>query len=242
MRVPGAGELLDIWERGQRQSLPERMIAFLGAAGVCGDADALSALSIGQRDAHLLTLREGLFGPRLSFVAACAACDGSLESELAVADIRTEGEVEAEYMVEAAGFHATFRLPASHDLVAVVSGGRAAARANLLDRCILELRAPGGAPACTNRLPQEVADAIALRMAAADPQADLELALSCPTCGHAWRAAFDIAGFVWRELHAWAKLTLGDVHELARAYGWREADILALSPTRRQIYLELARQ
>ncbi len=53
----------------------------------------------------------------------------------------------------------------------------------------------------------------------------------------------DIASFLWKALHAWAKLMLGDVHELARAYGWTEADILALpSPTRRQIYLELARQ
>ena len=33
---------------------------------------------------------------------------------------------------------------------------------------------------------------------------------------------------------------LGHVHALARAYGWREADILAMSPARRQVYLDLA--
>ena len=43
-------------------------------------------------------------------------------------------------------------------------------------------------------------------------------------------------------MHAWARRTLRDVHVLARAYGWREADVLALSPTRRQIYVELSRQ
>jgi hypothetical protein len=32
-----------------------------------------------------------------------------------------------------------------------------------------------------------------------------------------------------------------EVDALARAYGWREADILALSPARRAAYLELAR-
>jgi hypothetical protein len=34
---------------------------------------------------------------------------------------------------------------------------------------------------------------------------------------------------------------LRDVHELASAYGWRESEILALSPQRRQAYLELVR-
>jgi len=32
---------------------------------------------------------------------------------------------------------------------------------------------------------------------------------------------------------------LSDVHTLARAYGWRERDILTLSPTRRQFYLNM---
>ena len=76
-------------------------------------------------------------------------------------------------------------------------------------------------------------------MAAADPQADVELALSCPACGHAWPAAFDIASFLWTEVDAWARVLLHEIHALASAYGWREADILALSPRRRRAYLEL---
>jgi hypothetical protein len=52
---------------------------------------------------------------------------------------------------------------------------------------------------------------------------------------------FDVADYLWQELHAWAKDVLRSVHALAVAYGWREADVLALSPTRRRIYLELAR-
>jgi hypothetical protein len=30
------------------------------------------------------------------------------------------------------------------------------------------------------------------------------------------------------------------VHQLAKYYGWAEADILAMSPVRRQIYLNIA--
>jgi hypothetical protein len=35
-----------------------------------------------------------------------------------------------------------------------------------------------------------------------------------------------------------AKAYLNEVHMLAWAYGWREADILAMSSARRQFYLE----
>jgi hypothetical protein len=30
-----------------------------------------------------------------------------------------------------------------------------------------------------------------------------------------------------------------EVHRLARVYGWREADILSMSASRRQFYLEM---
>jgi hypothetical protein len=79
-------------------------------------------------------------------------------------------------------------------------------------------------------------------MAEADALGDVQLALTCPQCGHEWQAPFDIASFLWTEINAWAHRTLQDVHELARAYGWREADILALSPWRRQVYLEMISQ
>src|ERR1700709_1128240 len=99
MRVPGAGELLDIWERGQRQSLAERMLALLGAAGAAVDGGALAALPIGRRDAQLMDLHERLFGPQLSFVTFCPACGSVLESGFALADIRVEGGTEADCSV-----------------------------------------------------------------------------------------------------------------------------------------------
>ena len=77
------------------------------------------------------------------------------------------------------------------------------------------------------------------QMALADPQADVQLNLSCPACNHHWQSVFDIVSFFWSEIHAWAQRTLREIHALASAYGWREADILALSPRRRQLYLEM---
>ena len=63
--------------------------------------------------------------------------------------------------------------------------------------------------------------------------------LNCPTCGNQWQLFFDIAAFLWLKIEMQARRLLREVHTLARAYGWREADILALSPWRRQAYLEM---
>jgi hypothetical protein len=48
--------------------------------------------------------------------------------------------------------------------------------------------------------------------------------------------------FLWSEIHSWAQRLLRDVHAIAAAYGWREGDILAMNPLRRQAYLELIGQ
>jgi hypothetical protein len=45
--------------------------------------------------------------------------------------------------------------------------------------------------------------------------------------------------FFWKEIAAHAKRLLREVHILAAAYKWREADILAMNPNRRQYYLEM---
>ena len=79
-------------------------------------------------------------------------------------------------------------------------------------------------------------------MALVDPQADVQLALSCPACGQQWRATFDVVSFLWDELDAWARRLLREVHTLASAYHWREADILAMSRWRRQYYLDLVQR
>jgi hypothetical protein len=76
-------------------------------------------------------------------------------------------------------------------------------------------------------------------MAQADPQADIQLDLSCPACQHHWQAAFDVVAFLWNEIDSWAHRILSDIHVIASAYGWSEADILALSAARRQTYLDL---
>jgi hypothetical protein len=191
----------------------------------------------------LLALRDLTFGRQLSGVATCPVCRERLELNLNTADLRAGGEAESGaesqeiFSLRVAGNELRFRLPDSSDLMAVADcRDAAAARQLLLERC-LSTGEHNGAPVAAGRLPAEVVDALAQRMAQADPQGDVQLALTCPQCGHQWRVCFDIGPFFWSEINAWAQRTLGEVHTLASAYGWREADILNMSAWRRQFYL-----
>jgi len=244
MPVPSAAQLLDVWERALSESPTRRALSLLAAAHPEISEDELAALPIGRRDARLLRLREHLFGPQLMLVVPCPQCGQHLESQIGIRDIGCDPDQPATgtYTAESHGYRVTFRLPASDDLMALPQGSAAAhASEFLIGRCVLEVRDAHGEARPVPTLPENVVADITRHMERADPGADIELAFECPSCSHQWREVFDIVSFLWREIHAWAQRTLRDVHVLARAYGWREPDVLSLSPTRRQIYLELCR-
>ncbi|MBL8416848.1 MAG: hypothetical protein JNN31_01290, partial [Dechloromonas sp.] len=77
------------------------------------------------------------------------------------------------------------------------------------------------------------------RMEQLDPAANICLGMRCSDCGHTWDAFLDVTACFWTELSARARQLLEAVHRLASAYGWREADILSLSPARRAAYLNM---
>ncbi len=86
---------------------------------------------------------------------------------------------------------------------------------------------------------EEEVEAAGERLAAADPLAEVRLDFKCPACGETFAESLDLATFLWSELEARAERLLLDVHLLAREYGWSEAEVLALSPVRRNFYLEM---
>ena len=243
MRPLSAYDLLTVWEAGEDQHPLYRALTLLAAACPELTWDELAALSIGQRDARLLTLRELTSGPRLNGFVECPRCAEPLEFDVAVADLRVAAEPSAEEEARELvtdGLALRFRLPSSRDLAAVLDcRDTAAARDLLVRRCVLQA-SRDGAPVAVGELSAEATTRLARRMAECDPQAEVLLDLRCPTCEHAWQALFDIVAFFLVEIATQAKRLLREVHTLARAYGWREADILGMSARRRQFYLEMA--
>src|ERR1700722_19110630 len=82
MHALSARHLLEVWESGFSQAPVEQALALLAAARPDVSRDALAALSIGARDASLLNLREGLWGPEVIAVVACSSCRETLELSL----------------------------------------------------------------------------------------------------------------------------------------------------------------
>ncbi|HZR00889.1 MAG TPA: phage baseplate protein [Chloroflexota bacterium] len=238
-----APDLLQVWERGREARPLERALIVLGA-GLPGVAwEELASLSIGQRNAGLLHLREITVGPDLDCVATCPACADQLELSFQTSDIKYDefrGVDAAVYDLSVEGYDLRFRLLNSRDLALArrwrdpERGGRA-----LVRRCVVAA-SRDGQPCPPEALPETALAALADALGERDPQADVRIGLSCPSCGHEFSLNFDVEEFFWTEVAARAIRVLREVHVLARAYGWREADILAMSTRRRQAYLELA--
>lgn len=243
MRPLSANDILSVWEWGEAGDPVDRALTLLAASSPEAPEKDLVGVSLGERDARLLDLRALTFGETLDGYAECPQCGERLEFDLDVGGIRLHRLVEAEgleHALTAAGVDLRFRLPTSQDLYAVAQCGSVDAGRNLLvKRCVTEAVGDGG-PIDWSDLSPEVVTALAARMAECDPQAEVLLNLTCPACGHAWRLLLDIASFFWGEIQAQAKRLVCEVDALARAYGWREADILSMTAGRRRSYLELA--
>jgi len=249
MRALSAAELLHVWEHGLTQSLVQRALALLVVAGDDEQPDMVAQLSIGQRDTRLMTLREWAFGGRIDGIVTCPGCGERLEMTFEISDIRASprlpdsgaGQAVESFGLSLGDYALLFRLPNSADLSAVVGASDVAVGyRKLFERCILSAQRNGTDLSAAD-LPDDVVAAATAGMAEADPQADVQIALTCPACTQPWQATFDILSYFWHEIDDWAQRILRDVHTLASAYGWREADILALSPRRRQLYLDMVR-
>jgi hypothetical protein len=245
MRPLSVSELLAVWERGLAAFPFERALTILSIASPESSPASLARLSIGRRDANLLQLREWAFGPELAIMADCPSCRQTLELTMPVAELRASADpatntaenLESSLLFR--DYEVRYRSPNTEDIAGCVGLEPAETRRKLLACCVTDARCQGtSVPA--EQLPEDIAQKVEQQIAVIDPQAEMRLNLACPDCHQSWEEVFDIVSFFWAEIDAWARRILREVNVLARVYGWRESDILALSPVRRQIYLAMA--
>jgi hypothetical protein len=242
MRTPTATELLQLWESGSALAPAERALALLALAVPELGYEGAARCSIGGRDELLLALRERLFGDELVSVTHCPDCDTAIESRWCAAQLRASLLRPAMPVLELRQqqLRIVYRLPNTEDMLALPAGDTVEGhRQRLLSRCITAAE-HNGKPVTLAALPESALAALEAAMAVADPMADIDMTIQCPACQHASQRCFDVVSFLWSELHAWAQRLLLEVHKLARAYGWSEPQILALSPGRRMLYVEMS--
>ena len=234
MQALTGATLLSLWERGASRHALDRSALLAAVARPEWPAAEIADLPLGAINASLLRLRSATFGPHIAGHADCTQCGQRLAFTVDTRQMLPahgdDNNDPAPRETEVAGLRV--RAPSLRDLAAVATQTNAlqAARA-LLARCTLA----GDLAQIDDAALRQVEDALD----ALDPQADLVLALHCVACGHAGEAQLDAGALLWEEIEVRAHVLLGEVHRLASAYGWSEAQILALSPARRASYLAM---
>ncbi|MGD0239887.1 MAG: hypothetical protein ABSB59_06100 [Streptosporangiaceae bacterium] len=239
--APTAATLLRLWESGAAAAPPDRAPSLLHSLGAVEASVRTDELTVGQCDALLFELRRVMFGELLEVMATCPACQEDLELTVALGDLQPpvlEGPA-VPLTVHADGYTLRCRIPRNDDLGALARYGGEATIRDLLERCALETKSPEGLPVDPRELPEAVVQAAVSALAESDPGAHTTLSVSCP-CGREWVDELDIRTVMWNDLTEWVGRTLTEVHQLARAYGWSEGEILAMSGWRRRWYLEAA--
>lgn len=234
-----AQTILDLADAAHGESPIARALRVAVVAGA--DAASLRDAPLGRLHAVTLGFHAALAGPLLEAVATCPACASLIEftldgDALRGLDCESAGG-ELSMMTDAGQWRVRWHAPTAGDLMEVA--GRTDAASALLALCC-EVIGPSGEGATD--APVEVVERIETALAVADPLAEVTVGLECPECGAVFDADIDPIAFVWREVQARARRLLREVDVLARAYGWTEAEVLALSEQRRIAYLEIVRE
>lgn len=243
---PAPATVLDVWEAGLPRTPAARAVLLLEAAG---ERDA-GAWPVGRGQLALLAAWCGT-DHGLEVLADCPGCgavldlavDPALLASAGGAAGGTAGETSdgtaggGPVTVTDGDYAVTAHPPTVGDLAALSPGDDAETRRRqLLARCVTEATL-AGEPVPPGSLPERLVDLVEAALEEADPAADIRLALACPECAATWSESLDPLELTWSSVERAARRLAVDVHRLARAYGWSEPEILALSPFRRQLYL-----
>ncbi len=238
MHALSHADFLTLWEDGQGLHWLDRGLLAIQTLGPPSAGEEVADWSLGHRNQALAALHAQCFGPRMEGWTVCEGCGEKLEFRV---DCRALIERQREGSSQPVLFKGrTFRPPTSRDL-AHIAGERDAEAAAL--RLAGMCRSEGDEADAQDLASwtdwdfEELGEAITL----ADPLAEISLSLECPMCARTSPEPLDLPAFFWAELEAAAKRLLHEIHTLATAYGWSEAEILALSDARRATYLEMVR-
>lgn len=238
MKTLSPHDLLTIWEGGQRQHAVDRALTILAHAYPEESHDYLAKLPLGTRDSRLMRIREQLFGSVAPCLHNCPTCRQPVEFEVHAGNLEARETSQNGQQLTCDEYCVTFRFFNSWDLAALANKPETTtAKSLLIERCIVEATR-NDQHVDPQELPTHVLDQVQQSMVTSDPQAEVLIDLLCPDCRTSWQAVFDIATYLWTEIEDKAYRLLEDVHVLARAYGWKEAEVLALSDGRRQWYLK----
>ncbi len=159
------------------------------------------------------------------FVMACTSCDGLIDLRVAPEELEAEGPVPEAVTAGALAF----MRPNGTQEDAIAAG------AAIEDIAAALCLRPAGGEAPAAAALGAALPALEAALAAEAAHVPGSLPITCPHCAAQTRFWFD--PFDWISRHAGQ--ALADVHRLASAYGWTEAEIMKLPDARRRAYLAM---
>jgi len=224
------------------QGIDDRLERLMAVVQPADGAQPWRKQSLGAVTRAVLNARVEVIGETLECVATCPDCAESMSMEVTVSELCVALTPPATVQIRHDGIAVVGRAPTASDLaVAASQGSFGAARQSLIESCIVAAAKLDGTPIPIADLAAAAIDAIGRAIDEADPLVDPSFALTCPECNDAFSASLDAASLVYGELAARGAELLYQVDALALRYGWSESEILSLSASRRDRYLELAR-
>lgn len=233
MSLPGvqysADSLLRLGDFARRSSPASWAVQAIATAWPDLGQSRIEAWPIGQLDNALVALRAQQFGTEWLSEPVCSACGSTFEVRFDPAEmgfgITQEWQPDAlpTREVDLGAGPILLRPLIVHDLLAI-------------ERCGSEDQAQAYLQEAL-RVGAEQFE-MALELAAdLDPLANIWIATHCPECEAEQSLLFDPARFLAEGMARWSDRLLGEVGDLAYAYHWSEAEILALPASRRAFYL-----
>jgi hypothetical protein len=211
--------------------------------------ERVERFDVGQAQRTLASALIGNQPHEFACTVFCPSCGEQLDLSIDLAAVpqsppHDEGQV---FEVADRDIRLRFRLPTAADLLVLAqtypeqtSGqpDQASRQSDqavqlLLSRCLVD-------PPKGLQLSERIVALVEEAMDRVDPGGAVEIQVVCPCCEENIESVLDCENLCWNEVENRTRSIFRDVDLLARAYGWSEADILSLTPTRRASYVELA--
>lgn len=230
VRPLSAQAVLIAWEQGRHRHPVDRALLLRALSSPATEHADLADEPLGRCNVALLKARASTFGAWLRAGLDCPVCGAALEIVLDTYELLGANPEPADHVeIEIDGIR--FRSPCHRDLAHIAGESDTDTAATMLaSLCAVDADVDEHS---------DVAALIAeieLALERADPWVNPSLSLSCGECGHRWSEVLDVPALFWAEVEHRARMLLDEVHLLARAYGWTEGAILALSEHRRAAY------
>jgi hypothetical protein len=240
--------------------LPERSPSARVAASVLAElvgslvvrersCSGFAEASVAERDRIYAALCRALFGDRVEARAVCDGCGEAYELGFELSSLERARPVATSDAGDVAieGTSTRVRPPTVGELEAWGDAVFEQFRAH----CVVREGAPERAESAAD--PADPADAtdevdevdevddetLDSALEAAAPLLDMHLEAPCPACGRARRERFEIGAWLMSGLLRERRVTLQELHVLARAYGWSLESLLALTRSQRHAFVRL---